>query len=196
MLTLPQEALRIPVPRRIVVGSCLAVLASCSPGKNFQPLPDYQAQAYRLGVGDQLRVITFGEDQLTGEFRVDDQGRVAIPLLGGVQAAGLTPQLLEQKIEGDLKTRDFLRNPHVTVEVIAYRPIFVLGEVNKPGQYPYQPGMTLLTSVAVAGGFTYRAVQDVAGVVRTTSGVVKEGLVVPSSFLAPGDVVKVFERVF
>lgn len=176
---------------------CAALLlAGCAPGRDLQALPDYQAQGYRLGGGDQVRIITFGEDQLTGEFRVDDQGRIAVPLLGGVQAAGLTPQLLEAAIAGDLRKRNLLRDPSVSVEVLAYRPVFVLGEVAKPGQYPYQPGMTVLTSVAIAGGFTYRGYQEYASVIRTTGRAATEGRAEPSAFLAPGDVIKVFERRF
>ncbi len=172
------------------------LLAGCAPGRDLAPLPDYQAQAYRLGGGDQVRIITFGEDQLTGEFRVDDQGRIAMPLLGGIEATGLTPQQLEATVAAGLKRRNLLRDASVSVEVLAYRPIFVLGEVAKPGQYPYQPGMTVLTSVAVAGGFTYRGYQDHVSVIRTTGGVATEGRALPSAFVAPGDVIKVFERRF
>jgi len=181
--------------RRLVVGGCVALLG-CNPGADLAPLPAYVPGNYRLGPGDQVRVITFGEEHLTGEFRVDDQGRVALPLLGAVDAAGRTPKELETEIAAGLDRGDYLRNPHVTVEVVAYRPIFVLGEINKPGQYPYQPGMTFLTGVAVAGGFTYRAIQDYASVVRTINGKASEGLIVQSSFLAPGDVMKVLERRF
>ena len=174
---------------------CMA-LAACAPGGNLQPLPDYRAQGYRLGGGDQIRIITFGEDQLTGEFRVDDQGRIAVPLLGGIVAAGLTPQQLETSMAQALRKRNLLRDPSVSVEVLAYRPIFVLGEVAKPGQYPYQPGMTVLTAVAIAGGFTYRGVQDYTSVIRTTGGTSVEGKAAPGSFVAPGDVIKIFERRF
>ena len=174
---------------------CMA-LGACAPGGNLPPLPDYRAQGYRLGGGDQIRIITFGEDQLTGEFRVDDQGRIAVPLLGGVVAAGLTPQQLEASMAQALRKRNLLRDPSVSVEVLAYRPIFVLGEVAKPGQYPYQPGMTVLTAVAIAGGFTYRGVQDYTSVIRTTSGTSIEGKAVPGAFVAPGDVIKIFERRF
>ena len=180
--------------RRSLIGVLL--LAGCQPGGDLQALPEYQPQGYHLGPGDQIRLITFGEEQLTGQFLVDDQGRVGVPLLGSVDAAGLTPRRLEEKISENLKARNLLRDPHVTVEVTAYRPIFVLGDVSKPGQYAYQPGMTLLTGVAVAGGFTYRAVERYAAVVRTVDGRAVEGRVVPSSFLAPGDVVKVLERNF
>ena len=192
--TLPSGG--VGMGRRAVLGGGLALLASCAPGRDLPPLPDYMPRTYRLGSGDQVRIITFGEQQLTGEFRVDDQGRIALPLLGGVPAAERTPKELETQIAAGLDHGDYLKNPHVTVEVIAYRPIFVLGEVNKPGQYPFQPGMTFLTGVAVAGGFTYRAVQDYADAVRTLNGTVTEGLIVQSSFLAPGDVMKVLERRF
>lgn len=184
------------ITRRAALGGALATLAACAPGMNLPLLPEYRPPTYRLGPGDQLRVITFGEEQLTGEFRVDDQGRIALPLLGSITAAGRSPKELEAGIETALQERDFLRNPHVTVEVIAYRPIFVLGEVSKPGQYPYQPGMTLLTAVAVAGGFTYRAVHDYGSVVRTLDGAATAGRVGQSAFLAPGDVVQVLERSF
>ena len=172
------------------------LLESCSPAGNLLPLPDYKSPAYRLGAGDQVRIITFGEQQLTGEFRVDDQGRLGLPLLGPVQAAGLTTRELEVNITNDLRKRELLSDASVAAEVLTYRPIFVLGEVAKPGQYPYQPGMTMLTSVAIAGGFTYRAVEDYGEVIRTTGGVAQDGLVQPSSFIAPGDVVKIFERRF
>jgi polysaccharide export outer membrane protein len=82
------------------------------------------------------------------------------------------------------------------VEVIAYRPVFVLGEVNKPGQYPWQPGMTVVTAVAVAGGFTYRAVDNYASVVRTVGSAAVEGKATRQSFIQPGDVVTIFERRF
>ena len=174
----------------------LALLCGCAPGGNLAPLPDYKAESYRLGAGDQVRVIVYGEDQLTGEFRVDDQGRIAMPLLGGVRAAGLSPQGLDQVISQELRRRNLLRDPSVSVEVLAYRPVFILGEVAKPGQYPFQPGMTVLTAVAVAGGYTYRAVQDYASVLRTGGGQAVEGRALPRAFVAPGDVITVYERRF
>ena len=180
--------------RKLLVCGVALTVAGCSEGGDLTPLPAYQPQAYRLGPGDQLRVLTFGEDQLTGEFRVDDQGQIAVPLIGNVAAAGRSPKELEGEIARALRQGDYLKDPHVTVEVIAYRPIFVLGEVAKPGQYPYQPGMTFLTAVAIAGGFTYRAVQDYGEVVRTNKGAAVSGRVSQNSFLAPGDVVRVLER--
>ncbi len=187
---------RASVARTVVAGAVTVLLAGCAPGANLPPLASYTPGQYRLGGGDQIRVITFGEDQLTGEFRVDDQGKIALPLLGPVQAAGLTPEQLDASIGSELKSKKLIRDPSVSVEVVAYRPIFVLGEVAKPGQYPYQPGMTMLTAVAIAGGFTYRGVQAYASDIRTTSNAAVEGKITPSSFVAPGDVIKIFERRF
>ncbi len=182
---------------RIGLSGALALMVfGCAPGADLAPLPSYASGEYRLGGGDQVRIITFGEDQLTGEFRVDDQGNIGLPLLGSVKAAGLTTEQLDSRISDELKARKLLRDPSVSVEVLAYRPIFVLGEVAKPGQYPYQPGMTMLTAVAVAGGFTYRGVQSYASDIRTTNGKAIEGNITPLSFVAPGDVIKVYERRF
>ncbi len=178
----------------VLIGALLA--ASCDPAANLSPTPDYTPQGYRLGGGDQVRIITFGAEQLSGQFRLDDQGNLALPLLGSVHAAGDTPEELSQTLQVALKHRNLVRQPSVSVEVLAYRPIFVLGEVTKPGQYPYQPGMTMLTAVAVAGGFTYRAVEDVAEDIRTVNGQAQKGKITPQSLLAPGDVVKIFERHF
>lgn len=178
-----------------VLALTAALLAGCAPGHGLPPLPPVAA-GYRLGPGDQVRVITVGDDALTGEFRVGDGGRLALPMLGSVRAVGLSPPALEKAIAQALVRAGLEREPSVSVEVTAYRPIFVLGEVNKPGQFPYQPGMTVLAAVALAGGFTYRAVDDYAAVVRTEVGGAVEGRVYGQSALAPGDVVRVFERRF
>ena len=172
------------------------LLSACAPGADLQPIADYSSNGYKLGGGDQIRIITFGEDQLTGDFRVDDRGNIALPLLGNVKASGMTSEQLSAMLAAELRRRKLLQDPSVAVEVVAYRPVFVLGEVAKPGQYPYQPGMTMLTTVAVAGGFTYRAVQDYASVVRTTGSQAVAGKITPLSFVAPGDVINVFERRF
>lgn len=182
-----------------VLGPMLLVaagLGACNPGAGLPPLPRSDSRDYLLGPGDRVRIITFGDQQLTGEFRVNDSGFIAIPLLGNVEAAGLTPRELERRVEAALTQAKLFKNPSVSVEVVAYRPIFVLGEVSKPGQYPYQPGMTAVAAVAIAGGFTYRAVTDVFSVVRTTNGRSVEARAYRQSVLQPGDVLTVYERVF
>jgi polysaccharide export outer membrane protein len=184
--------------RPLLRGLCiLGLLASCGgPGDDLPPLADAASASYSLGPGDQVRIITFGEENLTGEFRVNDSGNIALPLVGAVHAAGLTSGQLESAVAAALRRGDLVHHPSVAVEVIAYRPIYVLGEVNKPGQYTYQPGMTVVTAVAVAGGFTYRAVEGYAAVVRTVEGKAVEGRASRQAFVQPGDVVTVFERRF
>jgi polysaccharide export outer membrane protein len=189
------------VRRRNVLQYCAAVmllvpLEACMPGTDQPTMPQYTSEGYHLGGGDKLRIITFSVADLTGEFIVDDQGNIALPLVGVVAALGLTPEELGQKIRAELKDKNLIANPSVSVQVIAYRPVYVLGEVNKPGMYPYEPGMTMLTAVAIAGGFTYRAVEDYAADVRTANGKVVRGNVTPNSFIAPGDVLKVYQRRF
>ena len=191
------EGNRLLSRRMILLGLAAATsLASCAPGRDLKPLPDTHETTYRLGIGDQIRIITVGDEQMTGDFRVNDAGSVAIPLLGTVRAAGLTTAELERRIEDELRVKKIFTQPSVAVEVLAYRPIFILGEVNKPGEYPYQPGMTLLTAVSIAGGFTYRAVTDYASVVRTIDGRPVEGKVTRESFIQPGDVITIYERFF
>lgn len=190
----PESASR----RRLLWSLCvLPLLAACTPGADLPPAPPVtRADAYRLGPGDRVRVITYGEDQLTNEFRVNDSGNIALPLLGSVHASGLTTSELAQEIASDLQKRKLLRDPSVSVEVASYRPIFVLGEVAKPGEYPFEPGMTMLSAVTVAGGFTYRGVQSRAYVVRQEPSHAVEGILRPQDYVQPGDVIKVYERVF
>jgi polysaccharide export outer membrane protein len=180
------------------LGMVLAIwLAGCGgPGASLPPIAPPATTAYHLGPGDQVRIITLGDDQMTGEFRVNDSGAIALPLLGSVKAAELTTAELEQAVAGALIKAQLMRNPSVSVEVTTYRPIFVLGEVNHPGQFPYQPGMTVVTAVAVAGGFTYRAVEDRASIVRTLDGKAIEGRAERQTYVQPGDVITIYERRF
>ena len=113
-----------------------------------------------------------------------------------MKAGGPSPAALGDAVGAALRQGGLVRAPSVSVEVIRYRSIFVLGEVNKPGEFPYQPGMTLLSAVALAGGFTYRAVEDDASVVRSAGGRSGDDLAGRASALQPGDVVTVFERRF
>lgn len=174
----------------------LLLLVGCAQGENLPVADGQRAGPYRLGVDDRIRVITYGDSQLSSEFRVADGGDIVVPLVGNVHAQGLTADQLGHSIAGKLKDMSIMRQPSVSVEIVSYRPIFVLGEVLKPGEYPYQPGMTMLQAVSVAGGFTYRAVERYASVVRQGEPQAHEARLLPGSFVQPGDVVKVYERVF
>jgi polysaccharide biosynthesis/export protein len=194
MLGTPKQGL---ASLRLVLCFLLSLCAAaCAPGHGLPELPPTAPGAYRLGPGDVVRLITFGEDSLTGEFRVSDSGTIALPLIGSVRASGLSPDALATRVSEALLHANLLRSPSVSAEVTAYRPIFVLGEVSKPGQYPYQPGMTVVTAAAVAGGFTYRAIQSYASVVRTQDGGAVEGTASRQTLIQPGDVITVFERRF
>lgn len=115
---------------------------------------------YRLGPGDKLRVTVFNESDLTGEYTVDGQGFLRLPLVGQVQAAGQTSFGLESQIGNAFVRGGFLLNPRVSVEIITYRPFYILGEVSKPGEYAYVNAMTVPNAIALAGGYTERAVES------------------------------------
>jgi polysaccharide export outer membrane protein len=187
--------------RRAVLASALAaaaLAAGCaSPGAGLPPLPVTAPGPYRLGAEDQLRVTVFDDPRLSGTFRVSDLGEVSIPLVGRVPARGLTPQELEASLVREFRRRDLITTPAVAVEVQTYRPIFVLGMVERSGQFPFQPGMTVQSAVALAGGFNFRAVQDLVTVTRVAEGgTAREYRAERSALLQPGDVVTVLERWF
>ena len=173
-----------------------AALAACSPGGDLPLLQQTTEGPYHLGTGDELRLIVYGEKQLSGEFLVNDQGDVSLPLLGQSHAADLTPEQFADEVVGGLRDHRLILNPSVSVDVIRYRPIYILGEVEHPGSFPFSPGLTMLSAVALAGGFTYRGVTDTAQVVRTRNGHALRARIKPDSFLEPGDVLTIYERFF
>lgn len=151
---------------------------------------------YRLGPNDRVRVIVFGQPTLTGEYTLDGNGVLAFPLIGNVNASGQTPSQLQQAIASRLDP-DFLRNPSVSAEVITRRPFYVIGEVQKPGNYPYVTDMTALNAVAIAGGYTYRARQNDLYIKRLDSnGRMVRIAAKPETKVRPGDTVEIKERYF
>jgi len=152
------------------------------------------APAYKLGTGDKVRVTVFGEKDLSGDFDVNDQGSVALPLIGPTRLAGKTISEAETQITAAL-AKDYLVNPRVNVEVLNYRPFFILGEVQKPGGYPFVNGMTVVNAVALAGGYTPRASRSHFFVRRASVGA-SEQEVAEDTVVLPGDVIRVPERYF
>lgn len=148
---------------------------------------------YRLGVGDQLRVTVYDEPELSGEFEVAATGTVNLPLIGEVVAEGRTITEVENAAK-EKYLDGYLKAPSVSIEVLNYRPFYILGEVNAPGSYPYVNGMTVLNAVALAGGFTYRASED--SVLLQRQGVEGETSVDITTPVLPGDVLTVEERFF
>ena len=171
-------------------------LAACSPGGGLSPVPVYDPVQYRLGTDDEVRLITYGQDQLTSDFRIDSAGNIDIPLLGSVHASGLTTEQLGQQVTEDLRKKAILRDAKIAVQVTAYRLISIIGEVEHPGQYAYQPGMTMLSAVAAAGGFTYRSWERYAYTIRQEGGYTVAELLYPQNLVKPGDVIKLYERHF
>lgn len=150
---------------------------------------------YRLGPGDKVRVTVFGDDQLSGEFQVDANGAIAMPLIGDVDAGGRTTNELATAVTEKL-SKDYLKNPKVSVEVIDYRPFFILGEVRNPGSYPYVNGMRVMNAIALAGGFTYRAREGRMKINRDVDGQMQELDADQATVVLPGDVIEVPERFF
>ncbi|AWZ02888.1 polysaccharide biosynthesis/export protein [Rhodobiaceae bacterium] len=162
---------------------------------DVQPVGQNFAEAYRLGAGDELRVIVFGEPDLSGEFEIDGSGAFSMPLIGQLDAFQLTVVELEKAIAARL-TEGYLIDPRVNVEVLNYRPFYIVGEVKDGGEFPYVSGMHAVKAVAIAGGYTYRA--NTQKVMITRKGTAEE-IEMPASqgtAIFPGDVIRIPERFF
>ena len=151
--------------------------------------------AYKLDAGDKLRVVVYGQEGLTNTYAIDAGGSITMPLIGSVPARGRTPAGLASEITGKLRN-GYIRDPSVAVEIEAYRPFFILGEVAAPGQYPYVPNMSVESAVAIAGGFSPRARRDRVTVTHTDSSGSMRIVVPLGTALSPGDTVLVGERWF
>jgi polysaccharide biosynthesis/export protein len=172
------------------------LLGACT-GPQYQPdmLRAQLNAPYLLASGDRVRVIVFGQDNLSNSFSVDAAGNISMPLIGLVKAHGLTTADLARVVEERLRN-GFLREPRVSIEVEAYRPFFVLGEVTTAGQYPFISGMTAQNAVAVAGGFSPRGYQGAVDITRVINGR-PFTFPAPLSFpVRPGDTISVRERFF
>jgi polysaccharide export outer membrane protein len=202
----PQQQQQVATPRPVYPQQPL-----------YQPRPNYQPQVamapstrapmgpayaggsassdYRLGTGDKVRVTVFGEDDLSGEFQIDSTGFVRMPMIGQVRAAGLTAQALEGGLT-QAYANGYLLEPRVSVEVTTYRPFYIIGEVNKPGEYSYVNGMNVLNAIALAGGFTPHAVES--HVYLRKNGTQREIEVAAdqTTQIMPGDIVRVTSSTF
>jgi len=171
----------------------LCSLDACSPGSNLPEIatkPD--VSAYHLGPGDRLEIRVLGADELNGQYSVQDDGTIKMLMVGAVPAAGLTPEQVQTNIEERLRAGRYITQPHASVAVLVYRPFYILGEVSSPGGYPYVSGMKVLSAVAAAHGYTYRANQDY--VVITRNGEDHRADILSS--IQPDDIIRVPERYF
>ena len=149
----------------------------------------------KLQAGDRIRVTVFGEDRLSGEFEIDQAGLVSLPLAGTVKAAGLSKQEMERELARKFRG-EYLRNPKVTVDIASFRPFYILGEVTKPGEYPYKNGLNVMSAIALAGGSTYRASRSIVLIQHPGEKDFKEYPLSPTIPVQPGDLVRVPERYF
>lgn len=187
--------------RVFVAGILMLSLAACgsvSAPNYVKGIPgDTSADllSLKLAAGDKVRVTVFGEDKISGDYDIDTAGYVSLPLAGTVMAAGLTKPELERELAKKL-SGDYLKSPKVTVSVINFRPFFILGEVEKPGEYQYRSGMNVLSAMAMAGGPTYRASRSSILIQRAGTTELKEYPLDTTVSILPGDLVRVPERYF
>src|SRR5947209_2198336 len=159
------------------------------------PVPVAYDAAYKLDAGDRLRIVIYGQEGLTNTYSIDAGGAITLPLIGSVPARGRTPAGLAAEITARLRN-GYIREPSVAVEIEAYRPFFILGEVAAPGQYPYVPNMSVESAVAIAGGFSPRARRDRVTLTHTDGGGSVRTVVPLGTPINPGDTVLVGERWF
>src|SRR5262245_19893832 len=183
---------RLNFMARITIGTTLLLLGLAVGGSVAADEP----AGYRLAVGDRVKVTVFGQEDLSGEFDVSGSGDIGMPLVREIPARDRTVAELQAAIVAALSP-NYVRNPRVSVEVLSYRPVYILGEVTTPGGYPYANGMTVVNAIAVAGGFTYRARKSRITIQREgdAGDVVKLGAELDTP-VKPGDVIEVPERFF
>ncbi|MEL7491274.1 MAG: polysaccharide biosynthesis/export family protein [Pseudomonadota bacterium] len=181
---------------RALIMSFLFLCAQACTTTNLERLAEAAPGPYTLDSGDQLRVTVYRLDELTGDYIVSDTGSISLPLLDPIQARGKTVEQLENDIEGRISEKSLIREASVSAQIQKYRPFFIVGEVNRPGEYSYQPNMSVLTALSMAGGQTFRANTDRISITRTVDGQITTGLVSPGSRVLPGDTIRVYEGWF
>ena len=190
-------------PIRKAVQAILALgalaLSACASGPAMGSAADAPAAAgmnsYRLGSGDEIKVTVYGETDLSGPFTVDGDGQITMSLIGQVEVGKLTFTEASEKLQTKLKD-GWLRDPKVTVELVKGRPYYILGEVNKPGEYPFSSGLTVMNAIASAGDFTYRADKGRILIKSVDSPNEREVELTPTTQVRPGDTIRIRERLF
>ena len=176
----------------------LPLLSACTslPSETAPMKVQNYTDGYLLEPGNRIRVNVFNETNLSGDYTLDLSGNVSLPLMGMVQASGLTAKQLTQRVVETLKKGGYLQDPQVAIEVESFRPFYVLGEVRTPGEFPYLSGMTVLSAIAKAGGYDYRAREGEVVIVRIVNGEQTDYLGVERTPILPGDIVRVLQRHF
>jgi polysaccharide export outer membrane protein len=182
---------------------CCALLAGCGAGSNLGPASEAEQNAIveaakaspRLQAGEKIRVTVYGEASLSGDYQIDPSGYLSLPLAGTVKAAGLTQAELEQELAKKFRS-EYLRNPRVTVSVMEFRPFYILGEIEKPGAYPYTSGLNVLSAIAIAGGTTYRGSRSTVLIQHPGESGMREYPLASSVPILPGDIIRIPQRYF
>jgi protein involved in polysaccharide export with SLBB domain len=181
---------------------CL-ILAGCGAGQNLGPVSEAEQKAIieaaqaspRLQAGEKIRVNVYGEASLSGDYQIDPSGFVSLPLAGTLKAAGLTQAELEQALAKKFRN-EYLKNPKVTVSVIEFRPFYIIGEIEKPGAYPYTSGLNVLSAIAIAGGTTYRASKSTILIQHPGEAGLREYPLTSAIPILPGDIIRIPQRYF
>lgn len=176
---------------------CLGLRPAWAQEAAAKPLPELGVSdaTYKLDAGDKIKIDIFNQPDLSGEFQLDSEGQLSLPLIGRVEAKGLTAAELEKVLVGRFKP-DYLVNPRIFIQVGIYKPYYLVGEVSGTGAFPYVAGMTYLTAIANAGGYSYRAKQDVVYVIRADDPEQKELKLSVEEKVQPGDIIRIAERLF
>jgi protein involved in polysaccharide export with SLBB domain len=177
-----------------VVG--IGLLTACStaetPGCDEVSQSGTGSSSYSLGSGDQLQVVVFRHPDLSGQFSLDGEGYLALPLVGEIAAGHLTTRQLEDEIENRLKVGGFLISPQVGVQLLTYRSFYILGEVGTPGSYEYRSGLTVIAAIALAGGYTVHADRSRVTIGRGDCRLATHA----DTFVNPGDIITIAVRFF
>jgi len=179
------------------------LLVGCSGGADLGPVSeaeqkailDAASQGLKLQPGEKIRLTVYGEASLSGDYQIDPSGILSLPLAGPVKAAGLTEAELKQQITDKLRT-EYLKNPRVTISVVEFRPFYIIGEIEKPGSYPYTSGLNALSAIAIAGGTTYRASKSTILIQHPGESGLREYPLKGSVAILPGDIIRVPARYF
>jgi polysaccharide export outer membrane protein len=187
----------------LAMAVALALVGCTTPPPTAQPATAEELQAMAVAAtttpplqrGDKLRITVYGEDKITGDYEVDPGGNVTLPLAGTVHAGGMTREAFQRELTQKLRSQ-YLKEPKVTIDVIAFRPIYVMGEVEHPGEYPFRGGLNIVTATALAGGVTYRGSRTNVLIQHPNESAPRQYPLEPTVPVFPGDIIHVPERIF
>jgi len=182
---------------RIAWVVCAAILFFLVSGASALAQAAITSPQYQLGSGDRLSIVFFGKHvgDLSGEYEIDGAGRIPMPLVGSIRVQGLTVTEAEAAIKAAYQP-DYVKDPRLSIQVLNYRPFYIMGQVNSPGSYPYVNGITVLEAVVIAGGFTKRARESRMQIIRGTDATRSKQDATPETVILPGDVIEVPQRYF